>query len=261
MKKSLVFSVAPHLKWRVVSFALAFVLLNLSAAVCQTSSKIPSCPSGSQSVQWNSDGHRVFSCKFSGRIENNMEQCAEWEGTYWSRSVTVPCGSRVSNVVEQTAYEQQLGCSADRQIYLLNSSTKKLDALKSCLPAGWEIIAPPGGGGCPAGYQSAFVRPNDICVGPRPSSRPTQTPPYVRDCPAGTKQRTPSMGANGRQQFMAECWGQPIAEEKCAAGLQYFAPPYSKGYCRAWLDTCPSGFTGVWVGGGYHHGILSCTAS
>jgi hypothetical protein len=59
---------------------------------------------------------------------------------------------------------------------------------------------------------------------------------------------------------MADCLGKPIAETKCPAGLQYFAPPYSEAQCRAWLDTCPKGFTGYWLGGGNHKGILKCTA-
>lgn len=166
-------SAAQHPEWRLATFAL-FILLNVSSAVCQSSSAIPACPSGSQSVQWkDSKGHRVFSCKFPGKVVDDLEQCAEWEGTEWSKTATVPCGSSVSHVVEQNPYEQQLGCPASRQVYMWNSAAKKLDDRKTCLPVGWEIR--PSDGDCPAGYQAAAVGNSDICVGrPKQAARPVR---------------------------------------------------------------------------------------
>ncbi len=85
--------------------------------------------------------------------------------------LTAPFLLSQSNSTTQSAQS----CPVAQQVYMWNSTTKSLRNAPSCLPRGWEII-PPGVGGCPAGYvPGAPVPPkNDICVGPRPASRPSE---------------------------------------------------------------------------------------
>lgn len=126
---------------------------------------IPACPAGAQSVQRkDTKGNSIFSCKYSGKVENGMEQCAEWEGSFWNKSVTVPCGSGVAYVVKQNASERQIGCPANRQVYRWNNSKNSLDDRKTCLPEGWESTELTDNG-CPAGFEPAGIDGQDICVG------------------------------------------------------------------------------------------------
>lgn len=135
-------------------------------------SKIPLCPSGTQTVQWKDNdgpsGHLFHQCSLPGKDANGLEQCLEWEGSYWNRAITVPCGSRVSHVMEQNQWEKSLNCPAGEQIYMWDSSAKSFGTKSKCLPTGWESI-PPGHDGCPAGYvpASPVSQGQDICVGPR----------------------------------------------------------------------------------------------
>ena len=187
-----------------------------------------------------------------------MEMCAEWEDTYWSATVDVPCGSRAGSARE---YVGKLSCPISQQVYLWDDSTKALSKDISCLQPGWEGIQMTERG-CPDGYVSGSpaTAGEDTCYGPRPSTRPTRPPPYVHSCPLETEHRKPESYLGGTLSFMGECIGQPNSNETCPAGLQYFEPPNEKGYCRAWLDTCPLGYKGIWTGLEYRKGILHCTA-
>lgn len=155
---------------RIISIGLILFAIAALPALCQTTGTVPACPTGSQTKQWNdAEGHRVTQCKFPGRIEDGMEQCAQWEGSYWSKSVTVPCGSSVSTAIEASTYERQLGCPASQQLYLWNDAAKKLDDRKSCLPIGWEVLC--SDCTCPSGSTAAVQGNSDICVGPRRVSK------------------------------------------------------------------------------------------
>src|ERR1700678_103226 len=61
---------------------------------------VPSCPAGSQKGTWKWEGSNRYKCTLLPvkKDINGLEQCFEWEGAYWSRTITVPCGSRVSSV-------------------------------------------------------------------------------------------------------------------------------------------------------------------
>ena len=199
----------------VVRCAFAVLLFAAAFATCQTGTEIPACPTGSQShIGKDLEGHRVFiRCDYPGRVQNGMKQCAEWEGSYWNSSVTVPCGSRASIAIEQTAYERQLGCPAARQVYRWNSSTKTLDTRKTCLPDCWEIV-PLAENGCPSGSEPAGLDDQDICVGRRKN-------PPVNSHSGGYGTPGKSMESSRQRQ-------QPEANETPAATPIDFATLYAK---------------------------------
>lgn len=240
-----------------------FIVVFVTLALAETGlaqSKIPACPAGSNGISFKIAARPYIShqCKLP-QISNHIGMCLEWEGSGWSPTISVPCGSRVSVAVEYTG---RLHCSVDKQIYLWDNATHSISKEISCLPDGWESIQMLALG-CPSGYVrgSPALFAQDACYGPRPASRPSKVPSYVQFCPAGSAPMKPESDPNGQIFFLGACTGQPISRGRCADNLQYFEPPYGKGICRAWLDVCPNGYSGTWLSGKPHKGILRCTST
>ena len=79
---------------------ITVAFLGLALALAASARTVPSCPAGSQQGTWKWEGHNRYNCKLlpTKKDYNGLDQCFEWEGTYWSKSITIPCGSRVSSV-------------------------------------------------------------------------------------------------------------------------------------------------------------------
>ncbi|HET9099566.1 MAG TPA: hypothetical protein VFN62_04180, partial [Acidobacteriaceae bacterium] len=115
---------------------LGLILLEIAlTGHCMALTTIPACPAGSQRAQWNDEGRPYihYECKLP-RNTNNMEMCREWDGTQWSTTVAVPCGSRVSSAV---FYTGTLKCPVSEQVYLWDAAKNALSKIVSCLPLGW----------------------------------------------------------------------------------------------------------------------------
>lgn len=166
---------------------LGLILLEIAlTGHCMALTTIPACPVGSQRVQWN-DVKRpyiYYECKLPQKT-NNIEMCREWEGTQWSPTASVPCGSRVSSAV---IYTGTLKCPISQQVYLWNTAANAMSKSVSCLPLGWAAHGQPDlKGACPHGYVSGSPAEfgQDTCYGPRPAKL------QQFSCSPGTQQLAP----------------------------------------------------------------------
>jgi hypothetical protein len=151
--------------------ATGFLLLGLLLAhECFAAGKMPpQCPSGSHSVHFENSyrDSDVYECELDKQKPGDMKMCREWEGSGWSPTESVPCGSRVSSF-EVT----RLDCPLNNQVRIWHRETKSTDKKPACLPSGWEITHIPDGGTCPSGYVPAVPvdSDGDACIG-RPVTR------------------------------------------------------------------------------------------
>ncbi len=139
------------------------LLMTSSVTMAWTETDVPACPAGSRSTHWQTEGspYIQYRCELLEKSDN-MEMCREWEGTRWSTTAAVPCGSRVSFTV---SYTGPLKCPVSQQVYLGSVSS----GIK-CLPTGW-VALPFNGSSCPTGFVhgATAVRPTEACYGPEPS--------------------------------------------------------------------------------------------
>ena len=138
---------------------------------------IPSCPAGSTMRQDGVEGSPYIGYRcFLPEKSDDMEMCREWEESYWSETVTVPCGSRASGAF---VYTGPLTCPISQQVYLPDPSGR-LSTDITCLPAGWERVQLEGST-CPPGYVigSPALFGEDDCYGPIPG-KDSETRPDVR---------------------------------------------------------------------------------
>jgi hypothetical protein len=131
----------------------------------QTPSVIPDCPDGTERQQSKTGQYLLYVCKLPSS-SNGTEMCREWEGSDWSTTEDVPCGSRVSSAF---TYTGPLTCPISQQVNLLDQATGQLSKEATCLPVGWTD-APLSGTICPSGSVngSPALFGEDHCYGPPP---------------------------------------------------------------------------------------------